>query len=138
MDVAAGEGNGVGGVSGEGVAEGEGVTIGEDEGVAEGEGVTVGEGVSPGAGVVPPGTTGPTGIVSVPLILMVVARETSTAKPKMRAMMMVTMRTAREISFLPECFERKVPQALNSVAVVPITAASRPMTSLIRISCFPF
>ena len=82
-----GFGVGARGEVGEGDGRGVGVCVGEGEGV----GVCVGEGVDlPEFGK--PGTgTGGRGRVCCPFILIAVAREISRARPRMIAMIMVTV-----------------------------------------------
>jgi hypothetical protein len=95
---------------------GEGGTVGEREGVGEGDGVGEVTGVGVGvaadvgvaAGVIPTvaGKSGPeiggAGIVCCPFTL-IVAREMSTAIPKIATMMMMIVSVTRKSSFFGGC-----------------------------------
>ncbi len=97
VDVSTGEGEGVSG------GEGEGVSVGEGDGVSFGEEVGSPGAKKPGAGIegrVGAGV-GDLGRVCCPFILIVVAREMSTARPKMLAVIMLITSTVRKSS----CFE---------------------------------
>ena len=103
VEVAEGEGRDVGVSAG----EGEGVSTGEGEGVSFGEGEGVG---SPGAKKTGAGTEGRVGAgvgdlgrVCCPFILIVVAREISTARPKMLAVRMLITSAARKTSRFERC-----------------------------------
>jgi len=61
--------------------------------------VETGMAVEPGMAVDPPGT----GVVSNPLMLMRVAREISTDRPKMVTMIMMIMRMVRKSSLFGGC-----------------------------------
>jgi hypothetical protein len=98
---------------GEAEGTGEAVCVGEVEGTGEavcvGEAVGVGDEVGTDVGVVWPGAGkagaagGGTGRVCCPLMLMVVAREMNTARPKMTAMMMRIASTVRKSSCFGGC-----------------------------------
>jgi hypothetical protein len=98
---------------GEGEGRDVGVSAGEGEGVGadEGEGVSFGEGVgSPGAKKPGAGTegwvgagVGDLGRVCCPIILIVVVREISTARPKMPTVIMLITSAARKISRFERC-----------------------------------
>ena len=76
-------------------------------------------------------------MVCCPLMRMV-ACEIATARPRMHARMIMIVSSAPSNSRFAGRFEWMYSHAANNTAVEPMSAASKPITSLMRITCSPF